>query len=405
MRILIFSQYFWPESFPINEVARNLKSVNNSLIVMTGQPNYPDGFIFDGYSGLSLSSEDYEGVTIFRVPVFPRGAGGAVRMALNYLSFIFSGIFFGPWTLRNQSIDCILVYAPSPILQAIPALWLGWLKSAKVIVWVQDLWPESLIETGFIKNKFLIKLVTKLVACIYSCSDLLLAQSKAFIAPIKSLANNTPIIFHPQPGLLEFSRDAKSLPALKFKSVFNVVFAGNLGNVQSLDTVIEAACLLRKQQDIRIVLIGSGSRLGWLREEVIRKGLSNVDTPGRFAANEMPAILAQASVLLVSLSRGEAMSYTLPGKIQTYLAVGKPIIASLDGEGARVIEESGAGIACPAEDSLALANAIIRAYRMPDVELNRMGLLGLEYYEKNFNPRVLVDKMMDILLSVVGRAN
>lgn len=401
MRVLILSQYFWPESFRITEVARTLREEGCEVLVLTAQPNYPDGVTFKGYSAWAVSSEIHDGIEILRVPLIPRGRGSAFRLVINYLSFILSASIFGYWLLRKRNIDCILVYAPSPILQAIPAIWLGWIKRAKVVVWVQDLWPESLSATGFIKNQTLLTSVAKVVGWIYRRSHLLLAQSQAFILPIKKLAGKTPVVFHPQPGELAFSVQKYGEPLLKLDTCFSVVFAGNMGTVQSLETILEAARLLRDESDISFVLIGSGSRLTSLKAEVASLDLLNIQFPGRFPAEAMPAILHQASVLLVSLVRDPIMSLTVPGKLQAYLAARKPIIACMDGEGARIVVEAGAGLACPAEGAEALAAAIKKLRNMPARELEQMGKRAGEYYEKNFEPKMLGARLSKILSDTV----
>lgn len=401
MRVLILSQYFWPESFRITEVARILRDAGCEVIVLTGQPNYPDGITFKGYSAWAVNSEIHDGIKVLRVPLAPRGRGSAFRLIINYLSFVFSASFFGPWVLRKNQIDIILVYAPSPILQAIPALLLGRFKKAKVVVWVQDLWPESLRATGFIKSPLLLGGVEKVVSWIYRRSDLLLAQSQAFIAPIKELSNTTPVKFYPHPGELAFSSTQYTEPVIRLDKCFNVVFAGNLGTVQALDTIIEAARLLGAEKDICFVLIGSGSRFASLSADVSRLNLSNVQLPGRLPPEAMPAILSQASALLVSLVRDPVISLTVPGKVQAYLAVRKPIIACMDGEGARIVVEAGAGVACPAEDAVALADAIKKLRDTPKQNLDRMGEMAGEYYQSNFEPRMLGERLKKILSNVV----
>ena len=306
-----------------------------------------------------------------------------------------SASLLGPWLLRKQRFDVIFVYAPSPIIQAIPAVWLAFIKRAKLVTWVQDLWPQSLEATGFVRNRRVLALVAVLVRWIYRRCDLLLTQSQAFVSSVQAMAGKTPVEYHPNPGELAFSL-AQPLgpPALALEPGFNVVFAGNLGTVQALGTVLDAAELLLPHAGVRMVLVGSGSRSEWLQQEVVRRRLCNVQLPGRYAPEAMPGILAQASALLVSLARNPIMSQTVPSKVQAYLAAGKPIIASLDGEGARVIEESGAGVSCSAEDAAALAAAVLRLRAIPSDELLRMGEAGQIYYQQHFDPAALATKLV-----------
>ena len=403
LKILVISQYFWPESFRINEVVESLWAVGSEVTVLTGQPNYPEGQIFPGYRAWAMKSQQHDaGFAIFRVPLVPRGTGTAIRLALNYFSFILSAILVAPWVLRGRQFDVVFVYAPSPILQAIPAVWIAWLKRAKLVTWVQDLWPESLSATGFVRHPKILVMVGWLVKWLYRRNDLLLVPSRTFVEPVGRLAGETPVIYHPNPGELVLGR-AKEAPGLMLQPGFNVVFAGNLGTVQALHTIVAAAELLRHEPDIRLVVIGSGSRSEWLKGEVFRLGLSNVQLPGRFAPSQMPAILMQASALLVTLAKDPILGQTVPSKLQSYLAMGKPIIAALDGEGARIVAEAEAGVCCPAENSRALASAILGLRDMYPEQRQRMGDSALAYYAQHFEPHALAQQLLQLLVNIVQR--
>lgn len=406
MRVLVLTQYYWPEAFRITEVVESLQREGCHVTVLTGQPNYPQGTVFKGYSAAGFGVQQHEaGYNIYRVPLVARGRGGAAGLVANYLSFVLSASLLGPWLLRKQRFDVIFVYAPSPIIQAIPAVWLAFIKRAKLVTWVQDLWPQSLEATGFVRNRRVLALVAVGVRWIYRRCDLLLVQSQAFVSSVQDMAGKTPVEYHPNPGEQAFSQ-ALSLdtPALVLEPGFNVVFAGNLGTVQALGTLLDAAELLKSHADVRLVLVGSGSRSEWLQQEVTRRRLSNVQLPGRFEPEAMPGILAQASALLVSLVRNPIMSQTVPSKVQAYLAAGKPIIASLDGEGARVLEESGVGVSCPAEDAAALAEAVLLLRALPSDALQRMGEEGQIYYKQHFDPAVLAKKLLQYFsLILAGR--
>lgn len=402
MNIIVFSQYFWPETFRITDVALSLRDLGHDVIVLTGQPNYPDGKVLPGYAAASLRTQSHGGLTIFRVPLLPRGRGSAIRLLLNYLSFVLSAAVFGPWLLRGAKVDVVFVYAPSPILQSIPAVWLALIKGAKLVTWVQDLWPESLSATGFVRSSKILGAVATIVRWIYRKNDLLLVQSQAFVEPVVEMADDTPVVYHPNPGELAFSTpDTGQASPLQLEPGFNIVFAGNLGTVQALDTILAAAQFLRDEQDVCFVLVGSGSRSEWLHREVDRLGLDNVKLPGRFSSSDMPGILAQASAVLVSLVKDPIISQTVPSKVQAYLAAGKPIIASLDGEGARVVMAAGAGVACPAEDAQALADAVLQLRNALPEERQKMAQRGLMYYAQHFEPALLAKRLAQILSDVV----
>lgn len=405
MRILIVSQYFWPESFRINEVADSLMQTGCEVTVLTGQPNYPGGNVYPGYRAMGCGLHAREsGLLLYRVPLWPRGSGGALGLALNYLSFVAFATILGPWLLRGKKFDVIFVYGISPILQALPAIVLRKIKSAKLVTWVQDLWPESLEVTGFVKRRELLALVAALVRWIYRRHDLLLTQSRAFIAPVVAMAGKTPVEYHPNPGEVAFSKEPMSgeIAALKLEEGFNVVFAGNLGAAQALETIADAAELLREQVNIRLVIVGDGSSGGWLTEQVSRRNLSNVQLTGRYPTEAMPSIFSQASALLVTLARSPAMEKTIPSKIQAYLAAGRPIVACLDGEGAQIVEDAKAGLACPAENAQTLAQTILRLQALSDNERLQMGLAGKRYYRAHFEPDMLARKLrarFDVLVS------
>jgi len=407
MRVLIVGQYFWPESFRINEIAQSLVDAGCRVSVLTGPPNYPTGTVFKGYSAACMRIERKGELSIYRVPLVPRGKASALRLALNYLTFVLSASVFGPWLLRRQHFDAVLVYAPGPILQSLPGVWLAFLKRAPVSTWIQDLWPESLQVTGFINSRWALRMVAYVVEWIYRRNDLLLVQSKSFLEPVKAMAGDTPVVYCPNPGELSASGVATQVPAFHLKPGFNVVFAGNLGTVQALDTIIDAAERTRDQHDIWWVLIGDGSRSEWVGEEVRRRGLLQVVLPGRFPPESMPPIFQQASALLVTLVRNPAMTRTIPSKVQAYLAAGKPIIAALDGEGARIVAEAGAGVICAAEDARALSAAVLYLKRLSQHELACLGEAGRVYYRQHFDSDLLARRLMDCLkvaISVSHRA-
>jgi glycosyltransferase involved in cell wall biosynthesis len=395
MNVLIVSQHYWPETFRINEVATSLMRSGCQVRVLTGQPNYPDGQVLPGYQAWRTCTEEHDGYTIHRVPLVPRGRGNALRLIANYLSFLASACVLGPWSLRGRDVDVIFVYGTSPILQAIAGVVLKVVKRAPLVTWVQDLWPQSLQVTGFVRNPSLLAAVAVVVRWIYRRSDLLLVQSHGFVPLVQAMAGTTPVAYHPNPGELAFGEPVPPGPAaFTLPPGFNVVFAGNFGTVQALDTVVQAAERLKGVPDIRFVLVGSGSRGDWLKAEIERLGLHNVVLAGRFPPDAMPGILAQASALLVSLSRGEILRQTVPSKVQAYLAAGRPIVASLDGEGARVVREAGAGVTCPAEDAQALADGILRLHGSAAADRLAMGDAGRRYYEQHFDPEVLAERLV-----------
>lgn len=405
MRLLIVSQYFWPEEFRINEVAATLREKGVAVEVLTGQPNYPGGAIYPGYRAWGCRRESRLGLAINRVPLLARGGGGR-RLAANYLSFVLSGLLFAPWLLRRKKFDVVFVYAPSPILQAIPAIFLGWLKGCPVVLWVQDLWPESLAATGYVRNRTVLGLVERAVRFIYRHVDLLLVQSEAFIPPVAALASGTEVRYYPNSVDESFARPP-TVAAPEIAGLdrgFSVLFAGNLGSAQAVEVIVEAATLLKDHAgDINFVVLGEGSRREWMLREARARGLGNLHLPGRFPVETMPACMQKASALLVTLADREIFRATIPSKVQAYLAAGRPILACLNGEGARLVAGAGAGLAVPAEDGRALAAAILELYRMAPAERAAMGARGRACYEQHFAHAMLIDQLLGHLRSVRRR--
>jgi glycosyltransferase involved in cell wall biosynthesis len=393
MNLLLVSQYFWPESFQINPIVARLAKLGHRVEVLTGQPNYPHGHVYPGYKAVRWQRELYAGAAINRVPLAPR-ASGALRLALNYLSFVLSGTLFGPWILRKRPFDVIFVYAPSPLLQALPALFLGWMRRRPVVLWVQDLWPESLSATGHVRNRFVLWLVEQAVRFIYRKTALVLVQSEAFMEPVRRLAPHTALAYLPNSVDDNFARQDNPVESSDKTDKFVVLFAGNLGTAQAVECILSTAETLRDHTDIQLILVGDGSRRPWLLEEVKRKELGNISLPGRFPMEAMPTMMRQASALLVTLAAQEIFAYTVPSKMQAYMASGRPIIAALNGEGARLIRESGAGLAVPAEDAQALAQTILRLRDMPVAEREAMGKAGHAYYDAHFREDMLVDRLL-----------
>ncbi|WIX01059.1 glycosyltransferase family 4 protein [Pseudomonas sp. AR5] len=404
MRILLLSQYFWPETFIINDLVKKLVAGGHEITVATGKPNYPSGQVFEGYKASGIQTERFVGgVDVIRVPLWPRGRGGAKNLILNYLSFVVSGLFLLPWLLRGRKFDSIVVFAMSPITQVIPAIPLKWLKRAHLAAWIQDLWPESLAATGFVRNPQALRMVGWVVRGIYACCDTLLLQSHAFFAPVARYACRSKLVYYPNSIAVPVERTvAPEVPAQlieELKGNFCVVFAGNIGVAQSIETAVEAAELLCQHPALRIVLVGSGSRLEWVKERKVSLGLDNLILAGRFSMEAMPQIFEHSSALLVSLRDEEIFSYTIPSKVQAYLAAGKPIIASLRGEGARVIEEAGAGITCEPESANALVESILALMSLSPAERQKMGSAGQSYFNEHFDMDRQTERLVEILAS------
>jgi colanic acid biosynthesis glycosyl transferase WcaI len=407
MRILIVTQYFWPESFLVNDLALGLQERGHEITVLTGVPNYPQGRIHGGYGMFSPVEENYRGVRTLRVPMLPRGDAQGMRLMLNYLSFALSASCLGPYRCRKP-YDLVLAFQPSPITVGLPALLLKWLRTVPMLLWVQDLWPQSLSAAGAIKSPWVLKQVDRLVRSIYHGCDQVLVQSPGFIPHVT--AQGVPaerVQFFPnwaesfyQPlDLPEDAPERKQLP-----QGFCLLYAGNIGVSQSFPTILEAAELTRDCPDLHWVLMGEGRQKAWLEAQVATRNLSKTVhlLPG-CPATAMPAYFAAADALLVTLKRDDVFELTIPSKLQPYLACGRPILAALNGEGAALVEESGAGLVAPAENAPALAARARELYVMDSETRSAMGRQGRRYFDENFEREMLLDRLESILQNVGGR--
>jgi len=401
VRILIISQYFWPESFRINDVVLGLKERGHQITVLTGKPNYPGGKFYSGYNFFSKRYEEWNGIKIYRVPIISRGKGGGVRLFLNYMSFV----FFASYRVLSmkKSYDTVFVYEPSPVTVGIPAVILRKLYHKPFHFWVQDLWPASIKAAAGIKNRFVINLFDWITRIIYHRSSTVLVQSKAFIPYILQQGIEKRKIKYFPNSTEPFERLTYPNKLIDFNipKGFNLLFAGNIGNAQSFETLLKAAKILKDRgKKINWIILGDGR----MKEEVAKQiELLNLKDCffllGRFPISEMPAFYASADALLLSLKRDEIFAYTIPSKLQSYLAFGKPIIASLDGEGGHVIKEANAGFVSPAEDPLSLAENILIAENTNKQSMEAMGSNAIAYYQKEFERESLLSKLEIILQS------
>ncbi len=381
-----------------------MRDQGHKVTVATGKPNYPEGRVFDGYSAAGTQRETYDGnIEVVRVPLTPRRGAKSLDLIRNYASFAWNGYRRLPALLRGRRFDAILVYIPSPITGAIPAMPIKRATGAHVAIWVQDLWPESISATGHIKNSLVLGLVGRMVRWIYASADTLLVQSPAFVDSVARHARRDKIVYYP--NSIRVTPDDPNADALlpddlrrTLDREFCIVFTGNLGSVQDTPTIIDAAARLKARgAPIKVVLVGSGSMADWARQRVAALGLDNLILVGRLPTNAMPAIYRRAQGLLVTLKDDEALSLTVPSKMQAYFAAGRPVVAALRGEGARVLRDAGAGLACVPEDPAALADTMMALYEMSEADRLRLGAAGRSYFNEHFEMDRQAARLVEIL--------
>jgi colanic acid biosynthesis glycosyl transferase WcaI len=398
LRILIISQYFYPENFRINDLCLGLKEKGHKVTVLTGKPNYPKGNFFSGYSFFYNSNEEYKGIKVYRSQIIPRGDANGFNLFLNYISFV----FFGSIKLLfiKENFDKIFVYAPSPITVGYIGILASFKFRVKSYLWVHDLWPESVKDAGGINNKLILYLVDLMTRSIYYFYDYILVQSPGFRDYLlNQKVKNSKIIYYPYyaESFYKVVNENKEIKS-NFGKDLNIVFAGNIGVAQSFDTIIEAARVLSKSiNNFRFIIIGDGRDKKRVQKIISQLSLNDYfKFMGSFPPEEMPPFFASADALLVTLKDTEIFSMTIPGKLQSYLACGKPIIASMNGIGATIIRQSNSGFVSDAEDYESLANIILAFSKLSLQEKNILGKNAKDYYNKEFERSSLLSRLIDI---------
>lgn len=406
MRILIVSQYFHPENFRVNQLAIALRENGHEIVVLTGEPNYPSGRFFPGYGSWLPRTETWNGIEVIRVPIFARRAGRSWQLALNYLSFAISGALFGLPRARGR-FDACIAFCPSPITIAIPAIVQRWRRKTPVAIWLQDLWPESVIAVTRSRSRMMKGALAALVRWIYRRVDHIWIQSRAYAESVAAHGGRAEqIVYIPNwaEDLYDCSRwtdvVAEPLPPNA------ILYAGNFGRAQSLDTVIEAADRTRTiAPSVHWVLVGDGLLNDWLRSEVRRRSLDQHVTfmPWR-TPQELRGLIKSAAALLVILADDPVFAQTIPSKLQSCLASGRPIVASLAGEPARIVEEAQCGIGCTPQDGEALADAARNIVAMSQAERERLGRNAHDYFQTHFTQSRIIATISERVRALSERA-
>ncbi len=400
MKILIITQYYPPEPFRVGDFADGLQQKGCEVIVLTGFPNYPHGKVYDGYTQKIFQIENINGVRVIRVPIFPDTSYSKLKRIANYLSFAINAFIIGMFLIKPQDYQRIVIWQLSPITIALPGIFIRFFQKSKAPIfhYVHDLWPESLEASGLVRSKVLLRIVGILVKFIYKNSNKIIVQSKNMIESVEKYKITKEKIIYIPNWSEDFYKPVPYNEELAKKEnlygFFNIVFAGNLGKAQNLESLLEAARSLISFPEIQFIIYGEGSNRAVL--EKLAEDLPNVVFKGKREAMDMPDLLALANITLVTLKREPIFALTIPSKIQSYLACGRPIIAALEGSGADVIREANAGLVCQPDDYVALERAILKLYRLNIDELEEFGKNGRNYYEKHFSREGILNYFLKI---------
>jgi len=406
MRILIITQYFWPEYFRINDLAKKL-SKNYEIEVLTGYPNYPHGEIYKEFLSNKEKFGKLQKIKIHRVPIYPRKSGNQLQLILNYISYLLSAVLFGYFLLRKKKYDIVISFATSPLTSSLPAIFFSKIKSCKSFIWVLDIWPDIILELKIMKNNILYKIIFAISKFIYKNFDYILVQSKSFkeiIAKYNNTDNN--IIYFPSwaEDILPRGKIIKNI--IKHEIIkkydndksFKIVFTGNVGEAQNFDQVIKAAIYLKDRDDIKWIIVGSGRDLTKIKKVIAKENIKNFILEGKKDLNDIYYYHSIADVLFISLKSGPAISSTIPGKLQTYLKSNKFILGMIEGETKKIINESRIGSCVDPNSPGDLAKKILYLKDNPEIyqKINNSNL-GQEYLEKYFNRNLI---FQDLIISI-----
>lgn len=390
MKILVVCQYYKPEPFRVSDICEALAAQGHAVTVVTGTPNYPEGEIYPGYEGTAHRDEIVNGVWVHRCPIHPRKRG-ALHRFWNYYSFVFASKRY--LSRLEEDFDVVLVNQLSPVMMAEGALQWAKRHGKKTVLYCLDLWPESLTAGGVRPGSLIYRVFWHISRRIYRRADTIAVTSQGFEDYFRTALKlpDAKLVYLPQyaEGLFAQLPDAPPHPG-----VFNAVFAGNIGEMQAVETIVEAAGKLAVRPDIHFHIVGDGVRLDACRR--LAEGLSNVTFYGRRDVSEMPGFYAMADVMLVTLKADPVLSLTLPGKVQSYLAAGKPVAGAINGETAAVVADADCGVCVVAEDADALADALVSLADAPE-RLREYGANARRYYEAHFQKDAFLRKLTDVL--------
>lgn len=411
MKILIVTQYFWPENFKINEICIELKNRGHEVEILTGLPNVPDGKYYKGYSFLRKSGhkEEYNGMPIHRLRILQRH-NNFINLSLNCASFVISGFLDLPRLLRKK-YDLVFSFQVSPVTSALPAKWYSFFKRIPSVIYILDIWPESMYFLINMKTppKWFDFLCRGYCKSIYKSFDKVMISSKRMMEKLELMnINKNNIEFMPNSAdkldILPYNNELADKYNLKNK--FVISFAGNIGRAQGLDMIIDAAYNLKDNINIVWFIIGDGTERQRLIQKAKEKNIDNIVIfPGWQSKEQLSEYISISSTLTVILKDNEILNLTVPAKVQTYLSMGKPILASMNGEAADVIFQSKAGLVSSADNLEEYCNNVRKMQNMSKEEFKSMGVNGINYCKENYDSKILYDRLNEYLINTQKEIN
>lgn len=390
MKILVITQHYWPENFRINDIVETLVSLGNQVTILCGLPNYPKGYIFDDYKHGKNRIQEHNGVKIIRVKEIGRRNNILFRF-LNYWSYP----YYASKMVKklDKDFDVVYVQMTSPIMITKPALKYAKKYNKKVVMYEMDLWPESLLAGGITQKSLIYKHYKKVSSKIYSKCNKILVTTKEHIQYIKQLPFCADLDIECLPQYADTIFEDTNIDNVD-NGIIDLMFAGNIGKAQSIDTIIKAASLLRDDPRYKFHIVGNGSQLDNIKKLAAKLKTDNVIFYGQQPLEEMPNLYKIADAMLVTLEDKTYANMTIPGKVQSYMAVGKPIIGAINGSCSTFIKDNKVGFTCPSGDSEALANLI---KNLNINELKTIGKHAKDVYFKKYSKSIFMNKLISTL--------
>jgi glycosyltransferase involved in cell wall biosynthesis len=386
-RVLLLTQWFDPEpTFKGLAFAKELVKQGFDIEVVTGFPNYPGGKIYQGYNLSFIKKECIDGVSITRVPLYPSHGKSVFGRTLNYISFSVSAILYCLFCKKKPSV--VYAYHP-PLTVGIAAVVIGFFRRAPVVYDIQDMWPDTLKATGMISSNIILKTISIVCSWVYRRVDQIVVLSPGFKKLLIERGvreNKIKLIYNWCDEKTLFS-SINNLPDRYPEGKFVVLFAGNIGRAQALNSVLEAAELIQEtgNQDIQFVFVGGGLEVNNLKNYSNELSLTNVTFLPKVPMSNVGTLLKNADVLLVHLSKNPLFTITIPSKVQAYLAVGKPILLGVRGDAADIVKESGCGEIAIPENPRSIADACILLYNKTDEQREMIGNKGAKFYREKLS--------------------
>jgi colanic acid biosynthesis glycosyl transferase WcaI len=408
MRILFIGHYFQPEpNFFIGlPFAKELQRRGHQVQVVTGFPNYPGGKIYEGYKIKLLQKEIMEGIPVYRFPLYPSHDRSALKRIICYATLSASQAVIAPWVIDTADVAYVV---QGPATLGLPAIVIKWLRKIPFVYNIQDIWPDSLLSTGMFDSQLGLKLLHTWCSFVYACAAKITVISPGMKRSLQERGvpeDKIEVIYNWCDDALICRSDPDGTLARKIglAGKFNIIFAGNMGKAQALDSVIEAAALVAPQYpDVQFVFIGSGVEVENLKALAEKKHLHNTLFLPRMPVEEIGDVLCLAEVLLVHLRRDPLFEITIPSKTQAYLAMGKPILMAVEGDASDLVRKAAAGLSCVPESPEAIANAVGQLYQMTAEQRKQLGFNGMSFYDRELSFAQAVTTYEKIFSTVMAK--